>query len=64
MIGRKRLSDPSQNLIFNALSIGIQYTLSFQGLFPIDFDRKQPFLGTLVLNLNLAPRLIRILRIK
>ena len=30
MVGRRRLPDPSLNRIFNALSIGIQYTFSFQ----------------------------------
>ena len=30
MVGRRRLPDPSFNHIFNALSIGVQYTLSFQ----------------------------------
>ena len=30
MVGRIKLRDPSLNCIFNALSIGVQYTLSFQ----------------------------------
>ena len=30
MVGRRKLPDPSLNSIFNALSIGVQYTLSFQ----------------------------------
>ena len=30
MIGRRKLLDPSLNCIFNALSIGVQFTLSFQ----------------------------------
>ena len=30
MVGRRKLHDPSLNCIFNALSIGVQYTLSFQ----------------------------------
>ena len=30
MVGRKKLPDPSLNHIFNALSIVVQYTLSFQ----------------------------------
>ena len=30
MIGRKKLSDHSMNNIFNILSIGLQYTLSFK----------------------------------
>ena len=30
MVYRKKLPDPSWNCIFNALSIGAQYTLSFQ----------------------------------
>ena len=30
MVGRRRLQDPSLNFIFNALSIGVKYTLSFQ----------------------------------
>ena len=30
MVGRRKLPDPSLNHIFNALSIGVQYTLSFQ----------------------------------
>ena len=30
MVGRRKLHDPSLNRIFNALSIGVQYTLSFQ----------------------------------
>ena len=30
MVGRRKLADPSLNRIFNALSIGVQYTLSFQ----------------------------------
>ena len=30
MVGRTKLPDPSLNGIFNALSIGVQYTLSFQ----------------------------------
>ena len=30
MVGRRKLPDPSLNRIFNALSIGVQYTLSFQ----------------------------------
>ena len=30
MVGRGRLPDPSLNRIFNALLIGVQYTLSFQ----------------------------------
>ena len=30
MVGRRKLSDPSLNHIFNALSIGVQFTLSFQ----------------------------------
>ena len=30
MVGRRKLPDPSLNCIFNALSIGVQYTLSFQ----------------------------------
>ena len=30
MIGRRKLSEPSLNRIFNALSTGVQYTLSFQ----------------------------------
>ena len=29
MVGRRKLPDPSLNCIFNALSIGVQYTLSF-----------------------------------
>ena len=29
MVGRIKLRDPSLNCIFNALSIGVQYTLSF-----------------------------------
>ena len=29
MVGRNKLPDPSLNSIFNALSIGVQYTLSF-----------------------------------
>ena len=30
MVGGRKLSDPSLNHIFNALSIGVQYTISFQ----------------------------------
>ena len=30
MVGRRKLPDPSFNHIFNSLSIGVQYTLSFQ----------------------------------
>ena len=30
MAGRRKLPDPSLNCIFNALSIGVQYTFSFQ----------------------------------
>ena len=30
MVGRRKLPNPSLNRIFNALSIGVQYTLSFQ----------------------------------
>ena len=30
MVGRRKLTDPSLNRIFNVLSIGVQYTLSFQ----------------------------------
>ena len=30
MVGRRKLPDPSLNCIFTALSIGVQYTLSFQ----------------------------------
>ena len=30
MVGRRKLPDPSLNRIFNALSIGVQYMLSFQ----------------------------------
>ena len=30
MVGRRKLPDSSLNRIFNALSIGVQYTLSFQ----------------------------------
>ena len=30
MVGRRKLPDPSLNHIFNDLSIGLQYTLSFQ----------------------------------
>ena len=30
MVGRRKLPDPSLNHIFNALSIGVQYTLSFE----------------------------------
>ena len=30
MVGRRKLPDPSLNCIFNALSIGVQYMLSFQ----------------------------------
>ena len=30
IVGRRKLSDPSLNRIFNALSIGVQYTLSFR----------------------------------
>ena len=30
MVGRRKLPDPSLNCIFNALPIGVQYTLSFQ----------------------------------
>ena len=30
MVGRRKLPDPSLNCIFNALSIGVQSTLSFQ----------------------------------
>ena len=30
MVGRRKLPDPSLNHIFNALSIGVQYLLSFQ----------------------------------
>ena len=30
MVGRRKLPDPLLNRIFNALSIGVQYTLSFQ----------------------------------
>ena len=30
MVGRRKLSDPSLNHIFNVLSIGVQYVLSFQ----------------------------------
>ena len=30
MVNRRKLPDPSLNGIFNALSIGAQYTLSFQ----------------------------------
>ena len=30
MVGRRKLPDPSLNRIFNALSIDVQYTLSFQ----------------------------------
>ena len=30
MVGRRKLPDPSLNRIFNALSVGVQYTLSFQ----------------------------------
>ena len=30
MVGHRKLPDPSLNHIFNALSIGVQYTLSFQ----------------------------------
>ena len=37
MIGRRKLYDPSLIHIFNALSIGVQYTLSFQGT---NFDLK------------------------
>ena len=37
MVGRRRLPDPSLNRIFNALSIGVQYTLSFWWT---NFDQK------------------------
>ena len=30
MVGRRKLPDPSLNRVFNALSIGVQYKLSFQ----------------------------------
>ena len=30
LVGCRKLADPSLNRIFNALSIGVQYTLSFQ----------------------------------
>ena len=30
MVGMRKLRDPSLNRIFNALWIGVQYTLSFQ----------------------------------
>ena len=30
MVGRRKLSDPSLNRIFNVLSIGVQYMFSFQ----------------------------------
>ena len=30
IVGRRKLPDPSMNNIFNVLSIGIQYTLSFK----------------------------------
>ena len=30
MVGRRKLPNPSLNHIFNALSIGVQYTLSFE----------------------------------
>ena len=30
MVGRRKLPDPSLNCIFNAVSFGVQYTLSFQ----------------------------------
>ena len=30
MVGRRKLPNPSLNHIFNSLSIGVQYTLSFQ----------------------------------
>ena len=32
MVGRRKLPDPSLNHIFNALSIGVQYTVSYQQL--------------------------------
>ena len=37
LVGRRKLLDPSLNRIFNALSIGVQYMLSFQ---LTDFDLK------------------------
>ena len=37
MAERRKLSDPSLNHIFNALSIGVQYTVSFQ---LTNFDQK------------------------
>ena len=30
MVGRRKLPDPLLNRIFNGLSIGVQYTLSFE----------------------------------
>ena len=40
MVSRRKLPDPSLNRTFNALSIGIQYTLSFQWT---NFDLKYLF---------------------
>ena len=52
MVGRRGLPDPSLNYIFNVLSIGVQFTLSFEltnfglkyllatGLEPGTFERK------------------------
>ena len=37
MVGRRKLSDPSFNRIFNVLSSGVQYTISFQST---NFGRK------------------------
>ena len=43
MVGRRKLPDTSLNRIFNVLSIGVQYTLSFQGT---NFGLKCLFLKT------------------
>ena len=49
MVGRRKLPDPSLNCIFNALSIGVQYTLSFQwtnfGLRCLLIDWKKLWVG-------------------
>ena len=49
MLGRRKLPDPSLNCIFNAPSIGVQYTLSFQWT---NFGLKCLLLSATILILN------------
>ena len=58
MVGRIKLRDPSLNCIFNALSIGVQYTLSFQWT---NFGLKCLFLLFTIHRLQQLPKVIFII---